>query len=384
MSALAQSKQLTNADVIEMIQGGLSEATIILSIEKSTKNFDTSPKGLIALKKAGATQKILDAVMGEGSQVAEKPKAVQAASPAPTSVQQDVSPNNVTLINNGKQYQMRQLVQNAFKGKLNPLTSVPGVGLFAKNKSYSRFKGSRSELRLPNSSLQWKVMLPYYEDAKANFSIVKLTSKEDFRQIKIGSSSVGGGLSIGHDKDDIFEITIQETVKNKDFSTYLVKPLAPLPNGEYAFVYGGAYFDFAIDSSIASGNTSLPAPISTENTEVMINAPAEKVRTVLLLNFTRQKFNLDKDTASQLVFSKEAGGLSGNLAGIFMGKGGRNPRMILTFLIMPAGSGSLVTGKYAYVYPDGQGMGNVKESDSSKARKQIAAELMKVKAEAER
>jgi hypothetical protein len=44
--AQQQKKPLTNADVITMIKAGLAESTIVLSIQQSTSNFDTSPEAL--------------------------------------------------------------------------------------------------------------------------------------------------------------------------------------------------------------------------------------------------------------------------------------------------------------------------------------------------
>lgn len=54
---------MTNADVVEMIKAELPESTIILAIQETPSNFDTSPQALIQLKKQGASQKILDAML---------------------------------------------------------------------------------------------------------------------------------------------------------------------------------------------------------------------------------------------------------------------------------------------------------------------------------
>jgi hypothetical protein len=58
-----QDKPLTNQDVIKMLKAGLPENTIVLAIQKSSNKFDTSPDALIALKEAGATQKVLNAIL---------------------------------------------------------------------------------------------------------------------------------------------------------------------------------------------------------------------------------------------------------------------------------------------------------------------------------
>jgi hypothetical protein len=82
---LAQSSQkpLTNADVVEMVRGGLAETTVILSIQNSTTNFDTSPRALIELKKNGVRQKEMDAMLSAANKVAA-PAPADAPAPAPS------------------------------------------------------------------------------------------------------------------------------------------------------------------------------------------------------------------------------------------------------------------------------------------------------------
>lgn len=66
---LAQSakKPLTNTDVVDMVHAGLADSTIVLAIKNSGTNFDTSPQGLIELKKSGVTQTVMDAMLGAGN-----------------------------------------------------------------------------------------------------------------------------------------------------------------------------------------------------------------------------------------------------------------------------------------------------------------------------
>jgi hypothetical protein len=61
--AQQDKRSLTNQDVIKMVKAGLPENTIVLAIQKGPNQFDTSPDALIALKEAGATQKVLDAIL---------------------------------------------------------------------------------------------------------------------------------------------------------------------------------------------------------------------------------------------------------------------------------------------------------------------------------
>jgi hypothetical protein len=65
-SVPAQEPQrtLTNSDILNMTKSGLAEQTIVLIIQKSSTKFDTSPEAIIELKKAGASDAVLNAMLG--------------------------------------------------------------------------------------------------------------------------------------------------------------------------------------------------------------------------------------------------------------------------------------------------------------------------------
>ena len=54
---------LTNAGVSKMVKAGLPESIILREIQISRTNFDTSPNGLIDLRKHGASEAVLNAVL---------------------------------------------------------------------------------------------------------------------------------------------------------------------------------------------------------------------------------------------------------------------------------------------------------------------------------
>ncbi|MHB1516631.1 MAG: DUF2846 domain-containing protein [Acidiferrobacteraceae bacterium] len=70
-----------NTDVLKMLKAGLPESVVLAKIHMEPGKFDTSADALIALKKAGASEAVLDAVLDHG-----KPADQQAvpASQAPT------------------------------------------------------------------------------------------------------------------------------------------------------------------------------------------------------------------------------------------------------------------------------------------------------------
>lgn len=58
-----QNKPLTNEDVIRMVSNGLPENVVISSISANDVNFDVTPNGLLALKKANVSDNVVDAVL---------------------------------------------------------------------------------------------------------------------------------------------------------------------------------------------------------------------------------------------------------------------------------------------------------------------------------
>jgi hypothetical protein len=65
---LEKTKSLTNDSIVELVDAGFSEGTIIRRIEQSPVEFDLAPEKLDALRKKRVTDKVLAAMrtaMGE-------------------------------------------------------------------------------------------------------------------------------------------------------------------------------------------------------------------------------------------------------------------------------------------------------------------------------
>lgn len=82
------AKPITNQGVIAMVKAGLPDATVISAIQSQPTNFDISTDGLLALKNAGVSNKVVSAVVaaaGKQPQTAPAPQAPQSArAPAPS------------------------------------------------------------------------------------------------------------------------------------------------------------------------------------------------------------------------------------------------------------------------------------------------------------
>jgi hypothetical protein len=64
-AAMAQSKKppMTNANVVQVMSSGLGEDVIINAISANDVDFDVSADGLLALKKAGISDRVVQAMI---------------------------------------------------------------------------------------------------------------------------------------------------------------------------------------------------------------------------------------------------------------------------------------------------------------------------------
>ena len=78
-------KTLTDIDVINMVNAGLADTTIVLDIQTSPTAFDTSPQALVFLQRGGVSQTVIDAMLTAASGKPASPAttpALAASSPA--------------------------------------------------------------------------------------------------------------------------------------------------------------------------------------------------------------------------------------------------------------------------------------------------------------
>jgi hypothetical protein len=95
----AQDRPLTNADVIRMIAAKLGDTVIISAIEAApARNLDVSVDGLIALKQAGASDVVINAIQkavlaDNRPQPAARPGATSSQPSQPSTRPAPVAPN---------------------------------------------------------------------------------------------------------------------------------------------------------------------------------------------------------------------------------------------------------------------------------------------------
>jgi hypothetical protein len=80
-SFLTAQQALNNDSVIKMVKAGLTDDAIVATINANPGAYDASPDGLIALKQAGVSNKVIDAIVAKST--ASAPDSAQPSAPPP-------------------------------------------------------------------------------------------------------------------------------------------------------------------------------------------------------------------------------------------------------------------------------------------------------------
>ncbi|MCA1635385.1 MAG: hypothetical protein LC802_17280 [Acidobacteria bacterium] len=242
---------MTNADVVEMVKAGLPESTVVLAIQQSQTDFDTSPQALILLKKQGVSQKVLEAMLQPQAATASAPPTNRDAN-SPFSEQPGagdgagVSLTEVVLVDGAKRTPMKRSEPNS-RGSTGGMIMNP----FGKVKVRAALNGNHAQLRITNTSPVFELGLPSDVNAADQLVLIKLNPKSDRREVEVGRAGITGS-SMGFRKEAIVATTFEEVKPltvggGVKYTLYRVKVVSPLPPGEYAFAPRNLYYDFGVD-----------------------------------------------------------------------------------------------------------------------------------------
>jgi hypothetical protein len=252
-SAVAQ-EVLTNDSVISMVKGGLSEAVVLARIRSSPANFDTSTNSLLALKKAGVSDKVIEAMVSAprsgAAAAAPTPAAPSTAASAP-------SPSVSAAARNSAGGAAATLPRDSIfhLNGANYVEMQPQVveievsnAVFS-SKSDVVLGGRRAEYRITDKQPQF---YSYFAPTEALLVKLKPGDKKNDRNLKMGSGGYhpyGGSSRQGVRSED--RIAVKSEREANGF--YRISPSSPLPAGEYGFIVlsgataGGRMFDFGVD-----------------------------------------------------------------------------------------------------------------------------------------
>src|SRR6266446_3830345 len=236
-TSLAQ-EVLTNDSVIQMVKAGLPEAVVIAKIKSTSSKFDLKTDSLVSLKKAGVSDKVLEAMVAAGSGAA--PSTAAAAPPAPALAAGALKTQDVIY----------QLVAGKYVEMFATSANLETNMAFFQSKSEVVLEGKKAQYRTTEKQ---PVFLSTYSSTDAPLVRLKQGDDHNDRNLKIGSGAFmpfGGTQKMGVRNEDKIAVSIERDPRG----FYKVTPSAPLAPGEYGFILAtgfgagsGKIYDFGVD-----------------------------------------------------------------------------------------------------------------------------------------
>jgi hypothetical protein len=230
---------LTNDSVIQMIKAGLPEAVIIGKIKSTASKFDLKTDSLVGLKKAGVSDKVLEAMVAAGSGSAPTTGAAPAP-PGPAMAAGALKNQDVIY----------QLVGGKYVEMFATSANLETNMAFFQSKSEVVLDGRKAQYRTTDKQ---PVFLSTYSSTDAPLVRLKQGDEHNDRNLKIGSGAFmpfGGTQKMGVRNEDKIAVSIERDPRG----FYKVTPSAPLAPGEYGFILAtgfgagsGKIYDFGVD-----------------------------------------------------------------------------------------------------------------------------------------
>ncbi len=237
-TSLAQ-EVLTNDSVIQMVKAGLPEAIVIAKIKGTATKFDLKTDSLVSLKKAGVSDKVLEAMVAAGS-VTAAPTTAMPAPPAPAVAAGALKNQDVIY----------QLIGDKYVEMFATSANLETNMAFFQSKSEVVLEGRKAQFRTAEKQ---PVFLSTYSSTDAPLVRLKPGDAHNDRNLKIGSGAFmpfGGTQKMGVRNEDKIAISIERDPRG----FYRVTPAAPIPPGEYGFILAtgfgagsGKIYDFGVD-----------------------------------------------------------------------------------------------------------------------------------------
>ena len=262
-SLVIAQQEMNNDSVIKLCKAGLSDDVTVSTIKASTGTYDISTNGLLTLKSAGVSDRVISAIVLKAS-------GATAVSPAPTVATNPIgaNPDDPAAPHEAGIYADSEIPSDHKRVMLEPSVYSQGKtgGLFtsamtygiAKAKVKAVIRGAHSNARVADPQA---VFYFYFEQQGAGlsnangifggtstpneFTLLRLDVKDSTRETMIGKFSAWGA-SGGIDDKAVVPFTYTKLRPG----VYKVTLSAPLKPGEYGFVapsattvitpYGGA------------------------------------------------------------------------------------------------------------------------------------------------
>jgi hypothetical protein len=330
---------LTNRDIIRMVKAKLSDDVIAGKIKGSKTRFDTSVDGLVQLRDAGVSDRVIALMMNPAAEGTEAPAGSSAKTPAPVKLRPGFTPSNAgragAATTTAVAVSTKPVPRHADpgqapanygvylqlpNGELKPLgreqskvqlskfrTLVKNWVPFVREKIDINIAGAHSSSRFEVLRPNFYAYFPPSRDvSKFKLLQAKITG-EKYDQRTIANASIL--FSTEQNQDEVLCDIGPTSIKD----LYRITPREDLPSGEFGFVEGSTgsqsasniqiidVYDFAIERK----EDKLPLP------EYLTSLPATNLPDSAFLTWT-------KEDCLKIVQAHEGKlGITGSLMGPF-------------------------------------------------------------------
>lgn len=263
--------QFGNADVVKLVQSGLSDGFVVARIRQSpATNFDLSADALVLLKKAGVSEAVLAVMLDPAS----KPKPTPTANVPAISVSVAAVPPVATATREPGIY-LGELGTDQIPLEPTVFSQGRSGGGLASAFTYGLVKAKwKAVIRSSRANIRTKVQQPIFifqfaqkssdflggfagflasATSPNEFVLAQLTRKKNERELIVGQAG-----SLGASSGTRSEDTVPFKVERIAAGLYRVIPEEELGSGEYCFFYAagagalgqgavGKLFDFGVD-----------------------------------------------------------------------------------------------------------------------------------------
>jgi hypothetical protein len=184
----AAQQAMNNSSVIQLIKAGLSDDLVITTINSSAGNYDTSTNGLIALKGAGISDKVISAIMRKNTAATQPAPAAAASSSLPAGI------DEVGVYYMDKDGKWNPLMPEVVNFKTGGVLKSFASGGVIKGDVNGHLQGPKAKLQLVTP-----VALAVYAPEGVSISEYQLlhlrsnTDSREFRSVTGGIMHVSGG-----------------------------------------------------------------------------------------------------------------------------------------------------------------------------------------------
>ena len=251
-TVLVSQQAMDNVSVIKLVKAGLSDDLIVSTINASPGAYDSSANGLIALKSAGASDKVVTAIVMKASGGTVPAAVASVSAPAAGNPDDPTAPHEAGIYIYSDSApagsKMTMLEPSIYtQGKSGGyLASAMTYGI-AKIKMKAVLRGAHANARVSDPQ---PVFYFYFEEQSAGLShastpfggtstpneytLLKFDVKGATRETMVGSMNAFGG-SGGTDDKAVTSFTYTKLRPG----VYKVSLNAALQPGEYGFISGG-------------------------------------------------------------------------------------------------------------------------------------------------